>query len=280
MSLVAYRAGAGALGAWNALHPIKKAEILGSAARGIANMAWNRYRRRPRRIRVMRRRRGPTVGQKRKQLGFPQGVSNAKRRNNLDDAEPTSLDTRTLYSEKLCQIPRTTTNDISQRQRDMIKISGIKLCLSFKNSSSTTTNALNINVAVITPRGTLSNPSNTDFFRASNANSRSRDFTSTLSSVDYQCLPINADDYIVHWHKRFKCKTANSNEGDGVRQIMKYIKINRQFRYDSEGADPTTPTPYLVWWACRVHEGETAGVAINGYTLLKRATMYFREVGS
>lgn len=221
------------------------------------------------------RRRHATRG--RKLIGFRPGKDNSKRRNNLDDAEPGGLDTRTLYSFALCLIPKTSINDISQRQRDLVYIGGIKIDLSFLNNSGTNTNACWVNIALITPRNQAA-PSTIDFFRGSNANSRSRDFdASSLSSLDFKTLPINTDDYIVHFHNRFLLDSSNSNAGTGVREFHKYVKIGRQFRYDNAGSTPTSPAPHLVIFLDRLHKGDTGGIDINAASVLKRATIYFRE---
>lgn len=278
MSLVPYQQ---ALGVWNNI-PLQRRAQIRRAASNVIGMAYRRFRRR--RMRRSRggqlRTRGPTLGQKRKRLGFEPGSATSKRRAVVDDASKVSYGSRTLHTESLIQIPRTSTNDITQRQRDMVYISGIKLCLEFENIQTSSTGNVMVNVAVITPKySNIAAPAVNDFFRSSSTNSRSRDFDpADMTSLDFACLPINSDDYLIHMHKKFMVWADNNNHmHSNIKKFMKWIPIKRQFRFDNDSGDPTSPTPYLAWW----FDGQmiNQGTAAGGLTLdvLRTVTLYFRE---
>jgi len=210
----------------------------------------------------------------RRQIGEDIGASNAKRYNLVDTPTPAAQNTRTLYSYEVTDIPKTVYNDIDSRQRDMIHFVGFKFCQEWQNNGS---KPLLCNLAVISPKQKTSASLETDFFRGYGT-SRAIDFNTSMESLDFHCRPINADKWVILHHQRFTLGTqdATSYKDEKNYQLReKFVKVNRQLRYDSQTSAAVSPI-YLVHW---FDEFQTAGGTIPSSKLTHAAqvTAYFRE---
>lgn len=239
-------------------------------------MAYRSYRKRRGRSTIRRQakfRRTST-----KQLGFTPGTSNTKRNAVNDGNTAISYNARTLHSSALVSIEKvnSSSDQIDRRQRDLIKVSGIKICMQFENVLATADAVQMINVAIITARDGLLSPGSPDFFRSSDT-SRATAFSTTLSSTELDCLPINSDKYIIH--KRWRRKLLPALDQTAGRQYGKlsyYLKIGKQFRFDGSLSAPTTPVPYLVWWWDKPNTNGGTGVQ-SGLSMTHRTVVYFKE---
>lgn len=235
-----------------------------------------RYSRRKRYVRRVRR------------VGLPTGIGSAKRAlvaNTVD----LPYNTRTLYSRDITSIDKTTTNDINDRQRDVIKVSGFKIECNFRGSASATEPHI-VHFAVIAPLATLANDSvpvgsvnavpDTNFFRGNGA-SRAINFAITLSSMQMHSLNINADNYVVlkRWRKTIGEADSTTGKGPGqYKKLRAYVKLNRQVRYDTENytANATQGRVFLVWWLDTYVGGVGAPVS-NQLVMDQHIVTYFRE---
>lgn len=212
-------------------------------------------------------------------LGHPAGADTAKRHqaSNLDSSPRSD---RTIYDFNVTLVPKTTTNVIDQRQRDLINMRGVKICMEVTNN---TADPLYFNLAVISPRNKAAVVvSNTNFFRA-NVASRAVNFDSTsLNGLDYACRPINTDEFIVLRHWRYTLiGTDNTSgtvamSGKNTRVIMKYVPIKRQIRYDSS-SNPINGNVFVVYWAAKYASPSGVSPVANQYNTTQELITYFRE---
>ena len=199
-----------------------------------------------------------------------------------EDSLNDNLETRQLYQENLLNIERAvSTNNIDQRQRDIVNVAGIKLCFMVRNN---TTNPLLFSYAVIQPKvGQPFEDNAPDFFRGT-GNTRSFDFNGNYNTLDYYCRPINSDKFNILMHKKLKVppksqsvsQLYNPNSGLNLKLRRHYLKINRQFRYQTNSALLVTPTIYFVYWA-DVPMQEQNATATPAFTFQRRFVTYFRE---
>ncbi len=228
------------------------------------------------------RRKGLTRRQRRVRIGERIGHGGIKRFT-TDDVDATGRTTRNLNRRDMTAVPKTTTNDIDSRQRDVIAMSGFKVCMEFLNNLS---DPLRLNMAVIAPKaGADQAVPVTGFFRGT-GNTRGLDFSNQLSSNDFGCRPINADKYTILYHKRVLLNGKN-NEGTGEieRNFMgtnyftleKYFKINRQIRFNSDTDTSADSKVYFIWWCDQFQAiGGSAPIA-DAVTVAERYITYFRE---
>jgi len=212
--------------------------------------------------------------------GQARGKGTSKRTVIRDGTTSFGRSSRTLYTENLVNIPRTdgttTADEINARQRDLCYVAGSKICFQFCNPSALVADVFEVNMAMLVPRcGNSIN--NTDFFRSSELE-RSRDFDNSLSSLEFSCLPINADEYNVIWRKKFRVlpQIAQSN-GKWMKRVSMYIPIKRQFRFDNGQTVPDCPSPYIVYWIDKSCSDGLTPVDPSALDLTRRIVTYFRE---
>jgi len=241
------------------------------AGKKIGRWASRRYR--SKRARARRR----SKRKKTEHIGETPGVDAAKTHVLQDASGPSGQSTRTLYFEDCTQVPKTSTNEINGRQRDIVNYRGFKVCQEWKNKSSF---PLLCNVAVIALKGDADSPTlSTDFFRGYGSD-RNLNFGDGLESLDFHCKPINTDKYTVVKHMRFKLGSAAGNDSEGFHDLpnyaMKefYVPINRQLRYRGNG---TCHTPFfLVHWCDEFQTpGGTPGQPVVDFA--QNVTAYFKE---
>lgn len=208
-------------------------------------------------------------------LGEDVGTSSCKT-HVTDDNNPTTYDTRTLYSFELTDL--TEGYDRDQRLRKMINLRGFKVCLELMNLGA---NALYVNVALLSPK-VGQTIDTTGFFRGKDL-ARGIDFGTPLNGLEFHCLPINTDRYHVLTHKRHQLV---SGTGAGTTVDLQsanhttldfYQKINRQIRYDSGSTSPIDGRVYLVVWCDSFGAQTASSVVATQLQMTRRAVMYFKE---
>lgn len=214
-------------------------------------------------------------------LGDRRGKDTCKRslQRNTGTASNTSLSTRTLYTEALNDISGTANNAINARQRDVAYVTGTKICMAVNSLSPL---PLHFNWAVVSRKDQAdAAPTVTDFFR-SMAGTRSQNFATGLSSLQFSCLPINKDKYhILTHHRRLLASTGEATVNDGVRksyiEVQKWIPIKRQFRFDGDAATTAERRYFLVYWFDTWMAQAASAPIADQVAVYEHHTTYFRE---
>lgn len=267
MSLVPYRKNAYSIGKWGWEHrqQIFKGLKMGyKRGRSLGRMVANKRRR------IMKR------------IGYRPGFANALTKElEKTVSAPEALSTRTLYTKELTNIAKETTGDeIDRRNRDLVNIRGVKLCMQFQNENSVNLH-MYVNVAIISPKDCNTTPTTTEFFRSFGA-SRSEDFDpATMTAIMSHYRGINRDIYDVIMHKRMRlgpsiddsCAMTNPR----VKVLRRYVKIGRQFRFKGSTASPSGRSLWLVYW-CDKSNNLTSDTPVANQVFVQHDTaLYFRE---
>ena len=216
-----------------------------------------------------------------KNVGHNPGQDNTKDTDVVNDASLIAYDTRSFHVTDITQLEQATSaNSISRRQRQIVYLKGFKIC---EEVSSNRDSPLYYHIAVIAPHGNTSTPNTTDFFRSTGGTTRSVNFGTSLSSIEFRCLPINTDKYTVLWHERIMLNPVNNTASFAARDgrnyglVEKYIKMNREIRYDDTTSGSCENPVYVVHWADE-YQTPGGGAAVTGaYSKQRRYVMYFKE---
>lgn len=211
-------------------------------------------------------------------IGERVGLDNAKRWV-ARDQQALSINTRAIFSRDLTSIPHTIDNAINGRQRHMVNFRGIKVCMEVRNNLTV---PLYFNVAILhTKENTF--PGTTKFFRGSYA-SRTEDFSTTLSALEFHCLPINSDIFTIVSHKRYRLAPANgsadynSGASNSFINISKYHKIKRQLRWANNGdLGPEGGGIWMVYWCDAYGAAGGTATTANAATIGEHVVSYFKE---
>lgn len=211
-------------------------------------------------------------------IGKDIGTSNAQRTTILDNRVQQS--TRSLYFFDLTAIPRDTPTDIDNRIRNIVNVSGFKICMEVANLRD---KPLHLNVAVLGLKDSVDDVTTTDFFRGTGV-SRGTNFSTALSSNDFSCRPINCDKYVVLKHERLLLGGSNAITGYVDRMgrtftsLQFYVPLKRQVQFDNNNSSvPTSGNVYLVYWADEFDTDEGGAVQTLAYNVRQRFITYFRE---
>lgn len=217
-----------------------------------------------------------------KEIGNAPGTANCKR---ALGTEVSTISTRDLQAINLVSLAKTTSNEITGRQRDLVDFRGSKICMQLANES---TKPLCVNVAVVHPKDVQS-VSQVNFFRGYGTE-RSQDFSNNLSANEFHCLPINSDIYTVLIHKRFMLDpvesaspTFSSGSGKSYRDLQFYVSLKRQLRYVHNGPDNTmaeTGNTYLVWWCDEFLDPSGATGTAGAMRCDVKVYKYFKETAN
>lgn len=212
--------------------------------------------------------------------GEEPGVRNTKRNENINANQVLLPGTLALYEPT--SIAATASNEISARQRDLIRITGLKIDLEFRNNNSI---PMYMNIAVVSSKNN-NTVSTTNFFRKYGA-TRGVDFgDASLGAVDLHRLPINADIYNVLSHKRFVVRGYDlenaaqfilNSGGQNYGTHSEYININRQFRFVNATSTRSQTPIYIVMWCANFLDPAPISPASVGITYSLRHTLHFRE---
>lgn len=210
-------------------------------------------------------------------FGSRVGTDTAKRNvavNNLSTRA-----SRVLYIQDLILIPKTTTNLIDSRQRDVVNVKGVRCCFEWANL---VVHPLHINVAFVVPKSGNDVATSTEFFRGMSTD-RAQDFDTSLSSVELSCLPINTDKYTILKHKRFMLNPTSggavwdTQKGASYKKMKYYLRINRQMRFDSSSGVVEDGRVYLLYWADRFMNAGGAASLSTAFSVNEHHIVYFKE---
>lgn len=219
--------------------------------------------------------------QKRERMKIGHSNTATSKRNIVQNSSNNSLSSRTLNAYNLTEIPKTSTNEIDKRQRDICYISGFKICGEIKSGGGS---PVLVNYAVVYDKrssdGTLF-PTTSDFFRGSGTE-RAMDFDTSLSSVEFHCAPLNTDRFVVLLHKRFTLAPNpsttsagyTSNNRENYRSFDWWIPLKKQIRFEDGRAQSHV---WLLFWCDR--HNSPGGTLPNPTTMIwsHKIITYFRE---
>lgn len=221
---------------------------------------------------------------RRRKVGERIGTSAAKTREVVSTvASNTGIDTRTLYSQDLTEIPRS--DNIGERERDIVNLRGFKICISLKNQDNT---PVYYNLALVSFKGNVCATSQnqietTNFFR-DHSNSRGQDFSTGLTALEFHCLPINTDLYNVITHKRYRIagrtnSSEFSNHTASYKNIDFYQKIKRQIRFANSDQESSNNKVFFVEWCDLFNTVGGQPVQTDRLLSQRKLIVYFREPG-
>lgn len=196
------------------------------------------------------------------------------------NSDNSTLNAATLINVNLLNLNHTTINNIDSRQRDIVNVRGIKIVMEARNNL---TSPVYFNIAILATK-IGSSISNTEFFR-DYSTERSINFgDASLGGLDYNRLPINTDRYQIMMHKRYRLRgydleagTSYLNAGGvSYMNFTKYLKINKQVRYDGTSAFALTPV-FLVFWCSKFLDEAPADNTISTMAYSLRTTIFFKE---
>lgn len=221
------------------------------AARKIGG-AYRRYKKRSKRAKASPRA---------KDFGNPMGSFDAKKCT-MNNEDRTLRISRNLYTINLTSALIAGT-DIDERQRAIVNLKGYLINMKFDNTS--TVYDMFVNIAVVSPKNFGSVPTS-EFFRGYGTN-RGLDFDlNLLNSTEMHWTPINTDKHVVLAHERFQIGKASNGYGPDYGQFNRYIKINKQIRYEDivNGAENGV---YLCYWYDyeSAKKGDTAIINLMGF---------------
>lgn len=254
----------------------KRARMMYAAA---SHMYRNRgkYRRAASLIgRAWRRSRKRRIGMGR--IGQARGVARAKR-TETETLTNGSASTRVLYNDEITNIPKTTVNDIDARQRDVVRLSGFKMCFEIKNNDSV---PLLCNYAVVYDKQNGETVSTSDFFRSNGGNERAKDFSVLLNSYEFHCLPLNTDRFTVLWHRRFVlapnpavASTGFTGENrNNWKTFEKYVKLKKHITFEGGVAQSKL---WLLRWYDKFQQASGGAITINIANVDHHVMAYWRE---
>ena len=188
------------------------------------------------------------------------------------DEDPTSLDSRTLYSHEITDIPYGSSgNDIDTRQRHQVFLNGFNVMMSVENTSD---KPVHFNVAVVMNRREPSAaPSVIDFFKGTGID-RGLNFSNTLNSNDFRSRPINPDKHVILKHKRYTLSNKEAAtpvyEAGAIPSFTSidfYMPIKRIITYNADLGNANNRI-YLVYWC---DEFNTGGGTLPQSNVLERS---------
>lgn len=215
-------------------------------------------------------------GRLKHRIGKPRSTANSKRRTMY--SEDNLISTRTLYFRNLVDIPKGTTNSINERDRHICYISGFKLCFELLNRG---TPPMCMNLAVVYDKrsnDTVGTVSTSDFFRGGGSG-RASDFSNSLSSNEFRCLPMNKDRFTILWHRRIMLGTDDGagfsvGNHNNYRVLDKWLPLKKQITWEDGDAQSKI---WLLWWCDGFDIAAAATPLANQATVNLRAVTYFRE---
>lgn len=217
-------------------------------------------------------------------IGKPIGTSDTKQCevNNIFSAG----DTRVLYTAALIDLVQGDREH--ERERGIVNLSGIKIYGEFINNQSGAVDPkknLSLNVAIVSPKDQCVSVDSFDseFFRSEGGigNPRARDFDTTLSSADFNNLPINTDKYVVLKRMRWTLamtSSAQTTTDSSYVYMNHYQKVNRQISFSDQGETIGVNNPiYLVWWCDGLVLPSLTASTANAFSFNIRTTCFFRD---
>lgn len=187
-----------------------------------------------------------------KAMGMLMGNSSYKNNSfrNLGTDNPAAcISTNTLQFIDLTQVIQGVGEQ--ERESNSIRISGFDVKYNFRNFSG---NKLYCNFAMLQPK-TLGGAITTNTFFRANQDELNIGFNEpSISVMAKHTRSINADRYIIHWHKRFILGgvTGSTNFDinlSSTKMFKFYYKLNKVMTYSDKGAGETADYPlFIVFW--------------------------------
>ncbi len=195
------------------------------------------------------------------------------------------LDTRELYVTNLINIPKATVEgERSARERNVINISGIKICLEI--TSNVDRQPLYFHMAIVSQKGQTTTVTKTDFFRNDGVGTeRGTDFDIGLSAQEFDCLAINNDRYNVVKHTKILLDGNNNgqystNGSTGTRSyksLHTYLPIKRQFRWNADTNNNPESDIFLLYWLDGFGAAAASPSVLSVAQVDLHAVIYFKE---
>jgi hypothetical protein len=216
-----------------------------------------------------------------KKVGEDPTLSTAKvTRLRTDGMQP--QDTNTFYWIAPVQIDRRTTSTylLNQRERDLIYLSGIKVCMNIE-IALLDSSQFYVNIALVSVNNTTW-VSGDEIFRNYTGTQRAKDFASNdLTAQERHCTPLNSDKYTVHKHIRAIMSPTYEDGQRLLKSFEFYVPIKRQIRYTGATDDETETKFRLIWWFGKVgstiSESLYANRAVGVVSEEHMITTVFRE---
>lgn len=211
-------------------------------------------------------------------VGERVGTSSAKKVVQDYDTVALTPNTRVLNIDNITSITKEAGGgEIDRRQRDVANLRGVKFCWEVRNLGTV---PLYFNWCILIPKGDDS-IGTTDFFRDFGT-SRGIAFGTALTSNDFHCRPINSDKYVVVQHKRYRlAPNGNVNYSAGssnsYMNLDRYVKLKRQFRFDTGFASPQGKNIFVVYWFDQFLSPGGTAPAAGQVNINRRNILYFRE---
>ena len=284
-----------------AAHVYNNRKMYGRLARTVTRKARSAYSKRSKSRRASKVR-------ARREFGERVGTSNCKQFNQVN-AE-SQMKARTLYGQRVDSIPMQTQflKERNTRSRNVINYRGVKLCIRFSSKTNVADGSRNggkigLNVALVVPKNDATDSTDPvndpaqlmhGFFRSNQNNGeRAMAFPGTGGVWDMlptttHCQPLNTDKLAVVSHMRKIITTppggsnaATFNPWGTDWFINKYIKVNRQLRFNAE--DDTSANTYstspmwLLWWCDDFDNGKSNQPNYDIVNVQMDTTAYFRH---
>lgn len=217
-------------------------------------------------------------------LTHPVGSSTSKNRTRTFNSTADGFQTRTLNIHELSVLSGSDNNRIDERQRDITNVRGWSIHAEIFNKSA---RPLYLHCAVVMPRGG-SLITSSGWFRGE-GQTRSVNADSGLSSLEWNNLGINSDEYVILKHKKYIITggvddadvqtfgKVNNNYKSNLRTLNFWVPFNRQLRYEDKSGTNCETKVFLVVW-CDIMFSDAASLPIvNVLRWNCQETMYFKE---
>jgi hypothetical protein len=216
-----------------------------------------------------------------KKIGDRIGTSDCKRVTTVDSTG--SYDSRVLYTQNILAISKGT--GIDERQRDIADLKGIKFTWALRAlPNENDVKPWYAHIALVSNKEGHNSPTIIDWFRGTGG-TRMINFSANLSGMDNYTRQINTDLYDVIFHKKIalaphegtSCNDWAPGGTKSYKWVKKYIKINRQLRWDESTTIPGNANLYLVYWVDSFDTPALYGSDTGVLGIQNRTELYFRD---
>jgi len=138
-----------------------------------------------------------------------------------------------------------------------------------------------LNVAIVSTRISAASLGS-ELFSSGAGTARASHWSNTsLTPYEKFSLPINSDDYKVHFHNRYQLATNGTAQPMAdfwpyIVNIRKYIPLNMQIKYNGTSGTPDVGV-YLIHWMGITTEAANQTATANAYQVTMNNITYFRD---
>lgn len=203
---------------------------------------------------VRRIRRARARRYRRRQIAHPIRKLPSKS-NQLATQTLTNRSTIDLYTARISDIPRTTTDEEDARTGTTANLIGWRLYLQLRNELAT---PQLVNIAIVSDKhfqqGETQTAPETEMFRGY-TNARTVSFSNALTSTELTNFPINTDRYVpLHrWKYLLAAKHGEDHQTNPSKasfiQLKKWIPLRRQVRFTDTGSIADTGSVFIYVWS-------------------------------